>query len=117
MREEIKKDGENLVITIPLVTTRYNPYMDNGDGSYKGEPMENIIALVESELDMGFCYRIDMSYKGKNDQWTDYFYKYHGPRSEFEKLCHEMNIDIVYDIEDGAQWDGGSLPEGDIPLE
>jgi hypothetical protein len=44
---------------------------------------------------MGFCYRIDMDYKGKDDQWTDYFFKWFGNRNEFGKLCKQLAIDVV----------------------
>lgn len=93
MAEKIyKKDGK-LVIEIPLKTKRYNPY----DEKDYGDEMDNIIGLIESDIDMGFCFRIDMSYKGKDDQWTDYFFKWLGSKDVFEKMCKDLNFDIVYE--------------------
>ena len=91
MRNKIYKKDKNLIIETPLENERWNPYSESVVGK-----MSNIIALIESEHDMGFCYRIDMSYKGKDDQWTDYFYKWHGEQKEFEELCKKLDIDIIY---------------------
>jgi hypothetical protein len=44
---------------------------------------------------MGFCYRIDMSYKGKSDQWTDFFFKFYGDDAEFVSLCRGLKIELV----------------------
>jgi hypothetical protein len=73
-----------------MKTERTNPWDEN----YHPE-MDNIIGLIESDFDMGFCYRIDMDYKGKDDQWTDYFFKWFGNRNEFGKLCKQLAIDVV----------------------
>ena len=91
MLEKIYAKKSTLFLEIPLRTKRFNPYMEE----YVGE-MDNIIAIVENDHDMGFCYRIDMEYKGKDDQWTDYFYKFHGSPEEFEKICKKLKVDIVY---------------------
>ena len=86
----IGKTKNHLVIKIPLLTERYNPYMDESVGM-----MPNIVAVI-SGRDMGFCYRIDMSYKRKDDQWTDFFFKWFGEQDEFEKLCAGLGFDTVY---------------------
>ena len=90
MKTEYKKVGKNLVITIPLTTRRVNPYDDDG------EEMDNIIGLYESENDNGLTFRIDMAYKGKPDQNTDYFYKLDGTQEEFRAMCQELKIDSIY---------------------
>lgn len=90
MRENIYKTKKHLVIEVPLLQKRSNPY---DDSEWDGE---NIIAVIENENDMGFCYRIDMSYKDKGDQWSDYFFKWSNGKEEFEKLCKKLGIDIVY---------------------
>lgn len=94
MREEnIKIEENDLVIRIPLKQERHSPYDDD---TWKGD---NIIAIIEPQSNcnfpkMGFCYRIDMSYKGKPDQWTDFFYSFFGEEKEFIELCKELNIEI-----------------------
>lgn len=90
MNAKIEKINNELVIKVPMKTERTNPWDEN----YHPE-MDNIIGLIESDFDMGFCYRIDMDYKGKDDQWTDYFFKWFGNRNEFGKLCKQLAIDVV----------------------
>lgn len=84
-------ENNNLIITIPLKTKRYNPFLDKETGK-----MDNIIGLYEDEYNNGLCYRLDMQYKGKEDQWTDYFYKLNGTKEEFKEMIKELGIDAVY---------------------
>ena len=90
---KISKKKNNLEIIIPLKTHRSNPYM--GDEFHP--EMDNLIGLVENENDFGFCYRIDMDYKDKPDQWTDYVLKLDKDmdEEEFRDLCTKYKIDIV----------------------
>lgn len=89
---KIDEKKNNLEIIIPLKTTRSNPYMED----YHPE-MDNLIGVIESEMDFGFCYRIDMEYKNKGDQWTDYVLKLDKDmnRKEFRELCKRLDIDLV----------------------
>lgn len=88
---KITKDAENLIITVPLKCKRSNPW----DDTYSAE-MDNIVGLVEEEYnDWGFAYLIDMEYKGKADQTSDWFCKYPGSLEEFIALCKELNIGII----------------------
>lgn len=84
-------ENNNLIITVPLKTKRYNPYLDKMTGE-----MDNVIGLYEDEYNNGLCYRLDMQYKGKEDQWTDYFYKLNGTKEEFKEMIKELGIDAVY---------------------
>jgi hypothetical protein len=99
MAPNIYKTKDHLIIEIPLTTTRSNPWMENWHPK-----MDNVIAVINGFHDqnnnwdeMGFCYRIDMDYADKPDQWTDFFFKWFGEQREFEKLCEELGIEIVYD--------------------
>ncbi|MFA7301807.1 MAG: hypothetical protein WC069_05875 [Candidatus Shapirobacteria bacterium] len=85
-----EKVGDNLIITIPLKTNRANPY----DDEYRPE-MDNVIGLYEGPYENGLCYRIDMDYKGKPDQWTDYFFKLDGSKEEFDEMCKYLGVDSV----------------------
>lgn len=87
MKKEYKKENGNVVITVPLKTRRYDPYGDR----YLDE-MDNIIGLWYGPHNNGLAYRIDMSYKGKDDQWTDMFFKLDGDKEDFEKMCKELCI-------------------------
>lgn len=87
----IKKTEDSIIITIPRFAERHNPY----DEDYK-EKMDNVIGLWESEHENGIAGRIDMGYKDKGDQFSDYIYKLNGSKEEFEKMCKELEIDTVY---------------------
>lgn len=95
MKNKIYKKGKNLIIEIPLVGQRINPY----DPDLKRD-MKNICALITKDKDgneeMGFCKYIDMEYKGKTDQFTDFFYKWWRDKVEFEEICKKLKIDIIY---------------------
>ena len=66
--ENVYKKNDKLVIEIPLIGERHNPY----DEDHKVE-MDNIIGVIAGD-EFGFAYQIDMAYKGKADQYTDFFY-------------------------------------------
>ncbi len=91
MPKELKIENGNLIITIPTKTIRQNPY----DEDEKGE-MDNIVGLYENEFNNGLAYRIDMAYKGKADQTSDYFFKLNGSKEEFEAMIKALNIDAEY---------------------
>ena len=90
MKNKYYKKDDKLVIEIPLRTERSNPY----DNNYSA-PMNNLIGFINVSGEYGFAHLIDMEYKGKDDQWTDILYYFVGSQIEFEKLCKELNIDIV----------------------
>ena len=95
MQGDIYIKKEKLIIEVPLKQKRFNCY---DDSEWLGD---NIIALIEKQKncnvpEMGFAYRIDMSYKGKGDQWTDFFFKYFGEQKDFEELCEKLKLDIAY---------------------
>ena len=92
-----KVDNGNLIITIPLKTFRSNPY----DDEYK-EEMDVLIGLYEGEYNNGLAYRIDMEYKGKPDQWSDYVFKLNGSKEEFEAMCQELKIDWIDESKEDA---------------
>lgn len=85
-----KIENGNLIITIPLMSKRSNPY----DDEYE-EDMPNIIGLYEKDFNNWLAYRIDMSYKGKDDQCSDYFFKLNWTLQEFEEMCKELKIDYI----------------------
>lgn len=89
---KITKEKDELVIKIPFSTTRSNPYMED----YHPK-MDKLIGVIEGEYDYGFCYRIDMEYKDKGDQWTDWVIKVDKDmeQDEFIKLCKKLKIGIV----------------------
>lgn len=87
---------DRLIIEVPLKAQRSNPY----DEDYHTE-MDNIVAVIEPQSNcnmskMGFCYNIDMEYKGKGDQHSDFFYIYDdGDEKDFIKLCKKLKLEII----------------------
>ena len=89
----IKKEGDNFIITIPCWTKRSNPYMEGED---VGEH-PTLIGLIYKEKGtevMGFAEVIDMDYKDKPDQNTGIQYEWFGEDEEFIKKCKELGIDV-----------------------
>lgn len=99
---KIYTKNKKLVIEIPLKTKRYNPYLDKEIGE-----MDNVVGLIirtyayskdslpeEIDTKMGFAYNIDMLYKGKMDQETDFFYVYDEDEKDFVKLCRRLKLEV-----------------------
>ena len=88
---KITKRKTNLLISIPLTDMRSNPY----DPEYL-ETMDSLMGLIEDDK-FGFCYRINMSYKGKDDQWTDFILRcdMDMERESFIGLCDRLGIQVV----------------------
>jgi hypothetical protein len=81
---------DNLIIETPLHIEEsdcYHPY---------NTPIarDNIIGVIEGN-NIGFCYKIDMSYCGKMPQYSDFFYKFFGTVRQFRRLCKKLNIEIM----------------------
>ena len=96
MKEKIYKKGDKIIIEIDYWSKRFNPYAPDQDvGSYP--TLTGMITKDESGNDeLGFCQTIDMSYKGKGDQYTDIKYHFWRDKKEFEELCKDLGINIVY---------------------
>ena len=76
---------------IPITVKRNNPYSEEDCGL-----MNNIVGMID-ENNFGFAKMIDMSYKGKADQYTDIFLdlSFFMEKSDFEKLCEKNKISII----------------------
>jgi len=88
--QRIEEDESMLVIGIPLKTKRYNPYEKKETGE-----MDNVVGVYQEENENGLCFMIDMEYKGKDDQWTDYFLRTDCEFEKFKKLCKELKIKYI----------------------
>lgn len=98
---QIKTTKKDLIFKVPLQTTRYDPFQDKEYGS-----MDNVAACIEHtnskdngndfDLRMGFCYVIDMAYKGKDDQYTDLFFEVDWmTEKQFRKLVEELKLSLI----------------------
>lgn len=93
MKDYYTKEDGHLVIRVPLLSKRSNPW----DEDYE-EDMDNLIGLIVprkgwSDPEIGFAFTIDMAYKDKPDQWGDIEFKWLGDRDSFVKKCEELGID------------------------
>lgn len=90
----VSRTKKYLNIKIPLKAKRFNPYTDE----YVGE-MNNISGLICNHknglVECGFVQMIDMQYKGKDDQWTDYIVVCDEESEDFKKLCEKLNIGLI----------------------
>jgi len=92
MKNKVYIKKKKLIIEVPLKQERFALF-----GEYAREG-ENIIGIIEPRANcdfpqIGFAYRIDMSYKGKADQWTEIFYNWDGDEEDFKKFCEDNNIE------------------------
>ena len=84
---KIYKKNDKLIIEIPFKIKRCNVW----DEEDFNEDMDHIVGVIAGD-ELGFAYFIDMAYKGKGDQITDFFYSYHGEEKAFVKLCKKLDI-------------------------
>lgn len=96
-RFELKENGKmtDLILSIETVNRRDN----NEKETYK-----NLVGVVSTNkefgaVEYGFAFVIDMSYKGKADQYTETFTQLTPfmEVDEFEQLCKDNQINIVYE--------------------
>jgi len=98
MTEKIYKKNNKIIIEIPFYTKRFNPYCvdENGEPEDVGKH-QTLVGILDEDKDgnerFGFGLVIDMSYKGKQDQYTDIKYHYWG--DNFIELCKELGIGYV----------------------
>ena len=93
------KQKDKIIIEIPFQKKRTNAYMpDDADlGNYN--TLTGIIMRHrknDNDWDeIGFALTINMSYKGKPDQYTDIKFHFMGEEEEFKKLCKDLGIILV----------------------
>ena len=91
----IYRKKDSLIIEIPYKQDIYDCFSDNdkpiGD-------TDNIIGLIvprkNNDDEVGFAQQIDMSYKGKQNQWTDIIFQYCDGKEKFKKLCKDLDIEV-----------------------
>lgn len=95
MKDYYTKEDGHLVIKVPLLSKRSNPY----DEEY-WDMMPTFTGIIEpqkncSEPRIGLAFTIDMSYKDKGDQWTDIEFNWLGNKEEFLAFCDKAEIGVV----------------------
>lgn len=90
---EITKTKDKITFTFPRFEKRFNPY--DPDRDYGNYPFFTGLIVREEEYeDMGFAGTIDMDYKGKPDQVSDFIVKWCGSKEDFRKECKKLGIRI-----------------------
>ena len=95
-----EKIGENIIITIPFWSKRFNPYMikENGEPEDVGEYPTLTGLIIRHDKDgndwdeIGFANTIDMDYKDKADQVDGFAVMWDGEEKDFIELCKKWGI-------------------------
>lgn len=107
---KIYNKDNKIIVEFPYQTERFNPYIDGPVGL-----MNTLTGLIThtsvpysdmEQLQMGWGYTIDMSYKGKDDQVSDFVIIYtettcpsddsaNQEIKEFRKLNRKLGLSIV----------------------
>ena len=99
-----EKDGKlDLILTVDKLGNR-DAGTDIEDGKEVPEKYSNIMGVVQvskefGAVEYGLAFTIDMSFKGKPDQYTENFISLTPfiENSEFEELMNKHNLPIVYE--------------------
>ena len=85
-----------LTLTLPKFVPRSGQYMPKDSPK---DRMHNITGLLDQRTgEFGFAQMIDMSYKGKEDQYTDFFFRadhFLDELEDFEKICREYGLNLI----------------------
>ncbi len=88
-----KKDNK-IIFEIPCESPRYDPYSEKEYGLHPA--LVGLISLDEfGNRELGWANVIDMGYKDKHDQFTDYLIKWHGGEEEFLQICESIGVGMV----------------------
>jgi hypothetical protein len=91
---ELKEEGDMLKFSLDITKTGKRD--DDTEYQYVSGLIE--INAEYGPVEYGFVFTIDVSHKGKSDQYTEYF-MYLTPFmefNEFKDLCNEKGIPVVY---------------------
>ncbi|MEK9179133.1 MAG: hypothetical protein AAB893_01560 [Patescibacteria group bacterium] len=91
---KIYKKDKRIIFEVSSESARFDPYSEKEYGSHP--TLVGLIAIGESgNRELGWAEVIDMAYKDKPDQFTDYLVKWWGSEEEFRKICREIEVDVV----------------------
>ena len=94
---KITKTKDKITFEFEAERPRYNPYMSDEEQALLGTyPIfTGLIWRGKSGNDkIGFAYTIDMDYKGKPDQISDFAVMWDGSEESFIQKCKELKIDV-----------------------
>ena len=91
--KEFNKKGDKIIFEIPAKTARCNPYMDKKEQSGTHDTLIGMKSHDKEE--MGWARVIDMEYKGKDDQYTDFLIHWWGSEEEFDAICKDIEVGVV----------------------
>lgn len=93
---KIGQTDNEINFTFPRYQKRLNPYDEESDfGEYPTFTGLIVRHRKDNQYDeMGFARTIDMDYKGKPDQVSDFVVMWDGGEEEFKKECEKLQIGI-----------------------
>ena len=99
---DIKRKKDKIIFEFPFWTNRFNPYMIDDDGNPEDVGRhETLIGVISYDkcgnTRTGFCNVIDMDYKDKTDQWSDYIIITSHSIKDFIEVCKKLKIKYVDD--------------------
>lgn len=94
--EIYKHDGE-IIVVIPELSPRSNPYMEEGSDCGEYPTLTGLIYKEYGNTQCAFAQTIDMDYKGKPDQVGGPIIMWYGSEEDFIKKCDELGLGI-YDM-------------------
>src|SRR3989338_8119072 len=91
---KVYKRYNKIIFEVPSESCRYDPYSEKEYGSH--QTLVGLVSLDESaNKEYGWAEVIDMGYKDKPDQFTDYVIKWYGGEEEFLQICEDIEVNIV----------------------
>lgn len=89
------KEKDEIVIRIPFMSKRHNPYMDPDADVGEHKTLIGIIEPMGGYNRKGLAEVIDMDYKDKGDQHTDIIIESFLEDDKFKELCEELGLDLI----------------------
>ena len=92
---KVYKKKDKIIFEIPYWSKRSNPFTPD---EYIGE-YQTLTALIEKDEygdeEMGWAYTIDMSYAGKDDQFTSIMIYWLGEKKEFLDINQKLGLIVI----------------------
>jgi hypothetical protein len=97
----VRKEGDKFIFEFPTELPRWNQYMEDAEAGTLGYYPFFSGLIIHHRKDgndydeIGFAGTIDMSYKDKGDQISDFIVMWDGDEESFIKKCGELGIDVM----------------------
>jgi len=93
---KISRVKDEIIIKIPFWQKRCNPYLLNDESQGRYPTLTGLIIRHRKDgndyEEIGWAETLDMAYKGKPDQISDFLVMWEGEEQDFIKKCGELKI-------------------------